>query len=118
MNVLAADAIWGKVSPADQARILKEVGLEAPAKPDLSSDQALVTTLDANNLSSRRTEAEAVPARVEKARQQAAQLVEPKTQFVSVDRTLIKTETDLDAWLASQRRKLIEALKIGPVQVQ
>jgi len=117
-DVLAADTIWGKVSPTDQPRILKEVALEAPAKPDLSSDQALVTALDAKNLSARRTEAEAVPARVERARRQAAQLVEPRTQFVSVDRSLLKTEADLDAWLAGQRTKLIEALKSGPVQVQ
>ena len=118
MDALAADAVWDKLSTADQARILKEVGLEAPAKPDLGSDQALLAALDAKNLAARRTEAEAIPARVEKARQQAAQMLEPKIQFVSLDRNMLKTEADLDAWLASQRMKLIEALKAGPVQIQ
>jgi hypothetical protein len=55
---------------------------------------------------------------VDKALQQAAQLVEPKIQFVPVDRAVLKTEADVDSWLASQRRKLVEALKQGPVQVQ
>ncbi len=118
METLAADAVWCKVSTADQARILKDASLEAPARPDLGSDQALLTALDAKNLAARRTEAEAIPARVEKARQQAAQLVEPKIQFVAVERRVLKTEADVEAWLASERTKLIAALKSGPVQVQ
>ncbi len=118
MQVLADDAVWAKVSKPDQTRILKDAGLEAPAKPDLSSDQALLTSLDAKNLVMRRTEAEAISARVEKARQQAAQLVEPKIQFVSVDRRVLRTEGDIDSWIVSQRQKLIEAVKNGPVQVQ
>ncbi|MCL4854460.1 MAG: BREX system P-loop protein BrxC, partial [Bryobacteraceae bacterium] len=117
-DTLAVDAAWGKLSTADQTRILKGVGLEAPAKPDLSSDQALLAALDAKNLAARRTEAEAIPARVEKARQQAAQLIEPKIQFISVDRSVLKTEADVDAWLANQRTKLMAALKSGPVQIQ
>ena len=117
-QVLADDAVWAKVSKPDQARILKDADLEAPAKPDLSSDQALLASLDAKSLAMRRTEAEAISARLEKARQQAAQLVEPKIQFVSLDRPVLKTEADIDAWLTSQRKKLIEALKNGPVQVQ
>ena len=118
IETLAADAVWGKISPADQARIAREVGLEPPLKPDLSSDDALVAALEAKNLLARRTEAEAIPARVEKARQKAAQLVEPKVQFVWVERTVLKTETEVDAWLAAQRPKLISALANGPVQVQ
>ncbi len=118
MEALAADAVWGKISSADQARILSEVDLEAPSKPDLSSDQALLSALDAKNLAMRRTEAEAIPTRVEKARQMAAKLLEPKVQFISLDRGVLKTESDVDVWLASQRKKLIDALKNGPVQIQ
>jgi len=118
METLAADAVWCKVSPADQAQILKDAGLEAPAKPDLGSDQALLTALDAKNLAARRAEAEAVPVRVERAQQRAAQLLEPKVQFVTVDCALLKTEAEVDVWLAGLRKKLVEALKNGPVQVQ
>ena len=117
-ETLATDAVWVKLSPADQARILREVGLEAPVKPDLSSDQALLTALDAKNLAMRRTEAEAIPARLDNARQMAAKLIEPKVQFISLDRSVLKTEADVDVWLASQRKKLIDALKNGPVQIQ
>jgi len=118
MAKLASDAVWGRIAPADQSRILKEAGLTPPVKPNLASDQALLAALGSQNLAARRTEAEAIPARVDKALQQAAQLVEPKIQFVPVDRAVLKTEADVDSWLASQRRKLVEALKQGPVQVQ
>ncbi|MGC8795109.1 MAG: BREX system P-loop protein BrxC, partial [Bryobacteraceae bacterium] len=118
MAKLAADGVWNKITPADQARILREVGLEAPVKPDLGSDAALVAALDSKGLAARRTEAEAIPARVDKALQQAAQILEPKVQFVAVDRALLKSEADVDSWLAGQRRKLVAALQNGPVQVQ
>ena len=118
METLATDAVWAKLSPVDQARILREVDLAAPVKPDLSSDQALLTALDTKNLAMRRTEAEAIPARLDNARQKAAQLIEPKVQFISLDRSVLKTEADVDVWLSSQRKKLVDALKNGPVQIQ
>lgn len=118
MQSLATDAVWAKVSASDQPRILKDANLEAPAKPDLSSEQTLLAALDAKSLDVRRTEAEAISARVERARQQAAKIVEPKIQFVSLDRSVLKTENDVDIWLASQRKKLVDALKNGPVQIQ
>jgi hypothetical protein len=118
MATLAADAVWNRISAADQARILAEVGLEAPGKPDIGSDEALVAALDSKRLADRRAEADAIPVRVQRALQQAAQRLEPKVQFVAVDRALLRSEADVDAWLASQRQRLVEALQNGPVQVQ
>lgn len=118
MDSLAADAVWSRITLDDQTRILAEVGLAEPTKPDLRSDQALLAELAEQDLAARCTEAEAIPARLEKARQQAAKLLEPKIQFVALDRSLLKTEPDVDAWLAGQKKKLVAALKKGPVQVQ
>jgi hypothetical protein len=115
---LSENAAWQKISAADQSRILAEVGLQAPAKPDVSSDEALLSALDAKNLAARRTEAEAIPARVAKALQQAAQLLEPKVQFVTLERSVLKTEADVEAWLARQRDRLLNTLPNGPVQIQ
>ena len=50
--------------------------------------------------------------------QQAAQLLEPKVQFVTLERSVLKTETDVDAWLARQRDRLLNTLTNGPVQIQ
>jgi hypothetical protein len=118
LSALSADSTWDRLSATDQIRILSEVGLDAPGKPNLGSDQALLAVLDLKNLAARRTESEAVPARVERAREMAAKLLEPKIQFVPVDRGVVKSEADIDAWIAHQREKLLTALKNGPVQIQ
>ncbi len=115
---LAANATWQKISADDRSRILAAVGLEAPTKPDAGSDDVLLAALDAKNLPARRTEAEAIPARVAKALQQAAQLLEPQIQFVTLERSVLKTETEVDAWLARQRERLLGTLASGPVQIQ
>lgn len=115
---LAANATWQKISTPDQCRILADVGLQTPVKPDVSSDEALLGALDAKNLAARRTEAEAIPARVAKALQQAAQLLEPKVQFVTLERSVLTTEAEVDAWLARQRDRLLSTLTNGPVQIQ
>ena len=118
MGVLNASSTWQKLSPGDQTRILGEVALVAPSKPEVGSDTALVAALDLKNLDARKTEAEAVPNRVTNALNKAAQLLEPKVQFVPVEKIVLRSESDVDNWLAGQRTKLLDALKIGPVQVQ
>jgi hypothetical protein len=117
-EALAANDTWQQIAAEDQARILTDVGLEAPSKLDVGSDAALLAALDSSNLAARKAEAEAVPARLAKVLQQAAQLLEPRVQFVSLERSVLKTEADVDGWLARQRRRLLEALKRGPVQTQ
>lgn len=118
MDGLSANDTWQKLSPADQTRILGEVGLRAPAKPDTSNDNALLSELDAVSLSARRAEAEAIPQRATKAVQSAAKLLKPKTQFVKLQPSLLETEADVDAWLAEQRSAILNMLAAGPVQIQ
>ncbi|MBZ2183842.1 MAG: BREX system P-loop protein BrxC [Bryobacter sp.] len=118
LDGLSANDTWQKLSPADQTRILGEVGLRAPAKPDTSNDNALLSDLDAISLSARRAEAEAIPQRATKAVQSAAKLLKPKTQFVKLQPSLLETEADVDAWLAEQRSAILNMLAAGPVQIQ
>ncbi len=118
MEGFAGNATWQKLAAADQARILNAVGLRAPAEPSVGNDDALLATLDSANLAARRMEAEAIPARVAKALQAAAQLLEPQVQFLTLERSVLKSETDVDAWLSRQRAHLLDKLARGPVQIQ
>jgi hypothetical protein len=118
IDVLNANATWQKLESADRTRILGEVGLVAPTKPDVGSDAALLSTLDLKNLAARETEVEAVSGRVTNALKQAAQLLEPQVQFVVVEKIVLRSENEVDTWLADQRTKLLDALKIGPIQIQ
>jgi len=115
---LATNDTWRRLAVVDQSRLLADVGLLSPNKPDTSNDATLLLALDSKNLDARRTEAEAVPARVSKALQLAAQLLEPRIQFMSVEHAVLKSEGDVDAWLQRQRVQILNALVNGPVQIQ
>lgn len=47
-----------------------------------------------------------------------SELMEPEAQFVRVPSRTIKTEQDIDAWLADVKQTLIDALANGPVIVK
>jgi hypothetical protein len=72
---------------------------------------------DSKNLATRKTEVEAIPSRAAKALQHAAQLLEPKIQFVAIERSVLKTGADVEAWAEAQKSRLLDALKNGPVQI-
>ncbi len=117
MTSLEASTPWPRLSASDRSSILASVGL-APAAPlSVPSDEALATALEAKSLSSRHAEADAVPGRVQKALEQAAKLIEPKVRLVSIERSTLTTESDVDAWLDRQRTSLVAAIKDGPVLV-
>lgn len=114
---LEASEVWGKVEAGQQSQLLAQVGLSAPAKPDVSSDSALLAACDVRDLAARRAEKDAVAGRVAEALRLAAQLLEPKVQFVALERSTLKTPEEVQAWLERQEKKLLAALADGPVQV-
>ncbi len=118
LGELAASNVWTKISPADQHSILIGVGLAAPAKPDISTDEKLRTQLGARPLPSMRAEVDAISARVSQAIERAARLLEPRVQTVALDRETLHTEAEVDAWLGKARSAVIAALKAGPVLVK
>lgn len=114
---LEASSLWPKLSAADRSMILADVGL-TPATPlSASTDEALLGALDAQSLLSRRAEADAVSGRVQKALEQAAKRLEPKVRAISIERSTLTTEADVDAWIERQKKLLVAAIKNGPVLV-
>ena len=45
----------------------------------------------------------------------AAELMEPKAQFVKLPTRTIKTDEDIEAWLQDAKQTIAQALKKGPV---
>jgi hypothetical protein len=117
MAELAASESWKKIGENQQSAILNQVGLAAPAKPDLGSDEALVTALDSRNLAARKAEKDAVAGRIGEALRLAAQLLEPKVQFVAIEKTTLHSAGEVRQWAERQEKMLIAALANGPVQV-
>lgn len=117
MSDLAASESWKKIAESQQSAILDQVGLAAPAKPDLSSDEALLTALDFRNLAARKAEKDAVAGRISDALRLAAQLLEPKVQFVAIEKITLHSPGEVRQWAERQEKTLLAALANGPVQV-
>jgi hypothetical protein len=115
---LQANDTWLKLKDDQCAKILSDVGFIAPAKPDTSTDKAILSELQNRNLATRRAEIDAVPGRIGNALRAAAILLEPKVRGIAVERTLLKTPEDVRQWAARQEKTLLAAINDGPVQVQ
>lgn len=114
---LEASAVWSRVSSEDRSSILSTVGLVPAAPLPATTDEALASALGSKSLTSRQAEADAVPGRVQKALEQAARLLEPKVRPVTIERTTLATQEDVEAWLERQKKTLVAAIKDGPVLV-
>lgn len=117
LATLGSSDVWQKLNAAQQATILGEVGLQAPSKPDVTTDEALVRLLDVRPLRVAQAERDAIAGRMQQAIERAARLLEPKVQTVTLDRSTLHTEQEIDAWLGRQKERLVAALKAGPVLI-
>lgn len=114
---LESNDTWGKLDPSDRDDILNAVGLVAPAKPNLSTDELLLSNLDARPLSVVQTEIDAISGRVAQAIERAAKLLEPKVQAVTLERVTLHDAAEVEVWLQRQRTRLLDAVADGPVLV-
>lgn len=114
---LGASDAWKKLDAEQQTTIATEVGLLAPIKPDVATDEALSRHLDARPLRVAQAERDAIPGRVQMAIERAAKLLEPKIQTVTLERSTLHSEQEINAWLGRQKDKLVTALKAGPVLI-
>lgn len=117
MASLAANSVWIKVAPADQDSIKAAVGLQAPVKADIASDDALAGHLDRKPLSSIQAEIDAIAGRVNQAIEQAARLLEPKVQTVTLERSTLRDAAEVEAWIERQKTTLLAKIANGPVLV-
>jgi hypothetical protein len=117
MAALDASATWKALTDSDQARILGEVQLVAPAAESVGTDDALLIALDSQSLDARASEADAVSGRVQRALELAARQQEPKLHAVAVERATLRTDTDVREWLERQEAHLLAEVKKGPVLI-
>ena len=118
MAMLRENEVWQKVSPAEQDAIANDVGLIAPEKPNVSTDEDLVKYLDRRSLASARAETDAVPARVVQAIERAARLQEPQVRPVALERATLRDTAEVEAWAERQKQTLLKAVADGPVLVK
>jgi hypothetical protein len=114
-QAIEGGAAWAKLNETQRNAILREHGLEPPAKVQVSNEDEILAALGAAPLETRRTAIEALSHRAAKAVEAAAKLLEPKATRLSLPSATVKDEGELDAWLGQVRGKAVEKLKDGPI---
>jgi len=118
---LEADENWKAIAEPDKKyEIRKKYSLVEAQKPQIkvSTSQEIIETLGRMNLDTFHATIDALPSRFDKVLTDAAKLNEPKIQEISVISRTLRTENDLDEWLAETRSNVSKALKTGPVIVR
>jgi len=116
-DVLKANDSWQQLDATEQEAVLGEVGLSAPSQPDVSSDDKLAGHLDTKPLSAAQAEIAAVSSRMSQAIQKAAKRLEPEVQTVSLEKVTLRTEAEVEKWMDRQKKRVLDALKQGPVLI-
>lgn len=112
---LGNDPSWAKLTPEQKHSIRQDCGLLQVAKPAVDAPQAIADALTRRGLSEWENMAKALPARIDDALATAAVLLEPKARTVLLPGAMVKSEAELDEWLAKVRNKITAALADGPV---
>jgi len=114
---LTEDSVWAKISSADQGRLISEEAFHAPGEPPMASLADLLAALQSQSIASRRSESNGYRTKVDRLLEAASKLLEPKVQTISLGSALFRNEDDVRAWVEQAQKKLIEAVKKGPVRI-
>jgi hypothetical protein len=112
---LQRQSAWQALPQDQQNALLARHGVKEPSPLAIDSDTDLLAVLEFGSISARRTEIDALPTRCQQALAEAIRAAEPKAHRVHLPAATLKTEADIDAWLADARQRLLNGLKEGPV---
>ncbi len=112
---LDGSATWRKLTAGQQHDLLVATPITAIDTTPIGTEDDLATALRRGPLPHWQDRTDALPARVDTLLAAAAKLLEPKARRVALPSATLKSEADLDAWLAESRQTIAKALKDGPV---
>ena len=110
----AAEA-WQKITPAQRQELESRYSLNDLPAADVSSEPAIIASLDIHDLGRWNMLIEAIPQRFANALQEAARLLEPRAVTVRLPGGTLHNEAEIEAWLKKAEATLKEKLKQGPV---
>ena len=118
LDSLNTNPVWAALDLPKKDSILADVGLRLPPQPDISDDEKLAESLDRRPLGQWQAEIRGVADLQVSAAQKAAQISAPQTQRAMIERgTVVRSEPEIDSWLARQRATLVAAVARGPVVI-
>ena len=113
------DTNWEQLEPEQRHELRSPHGLAEAACPAIEVDttDAILHTLGHTSLSALKDRIAAMAGRYDLILLEAAQLLEPELQKVTLPARTLKTQADVDAWLDQTRKLLMEKLSQGPILV-
>lgn len=117
LDYLSTNSTWAKIDDVQRTELLEKHKLAVLQDPAVATDDEVATFLDLQSLSRLKELIESIPGRIDNLLKEAAKLLEPKVQYFTVPRDLLRTPDDVDGWVARQRENLMAAIEAGPVQV-
>lgn len=115
LSQLEADNHWQKLSDQQRKEILEKRNLLMLPDPSLGDADAIIEALNEVSLEQWSDRKESLASKFDSARVEAVQLLQPKTQRISLPRTTFESETEVDAWLDQVKQQILSKLKDGPV---
>ena len=101
---------WQKLNAEQQSAVLSKAGLILADKPRLSSDEQLLAALAAQPLAGHNERIDALASKVAAARKAIAEIIDPtpKVVIVKPPSATLKTEADVDTYVAALRKQLMQ----------
>jgi hypothetical protein len=117
MARLGVDTNWKQLEPEQRNSLLaaQKLTLSEAPKVQVANTDEVLATVDRLSLSSFADRVAAIDSRFDSVLVAAAELMEPKAQFVKLPNRTIKTDEDIEAWLLDVKQIIAQALKNGPV---
>ncbi len=116
-NKLDLDENWQQLDSEQRHELRLEQQLVEALKPKVNVESAdeIIGALNELSLSAFKDRVIAIPSRFDRIIMDAAKLMEPDIQQISLPSQTLKTEKDIDEWLKKVRHLLIEKLADGPI---
>ena len=117
---LTADENWQKLTRDDRELIRSQNQLmlrDLDLNVQVGSTHDILNTLTLISFDGFADKLAALPGRYMRALHLAAKMLEPEVQYPTLPSSMLKTEADIDAWLAETKKYLIKLLKDGPIQM-
>jgi hypothetical protein len=116
---LETDVNWQKLEPEERHSILLPHNLTEETRPkiEVGSQAEILETLSGISLSALSDRVAAISSRFNQVLVEAAKRLEPKAQHINLPQATLRSEADVDQWLAKVQTTLKEKVKEGPVIV-
>ena len=112
---LEASDIWRKLKPQDRVEILGANGLGKVFDVDIGTDQALIGCLESTPLQDWDDRVLALKTRINRAREQAVRLLEPKAVRVEPTPVTLNSREEVEDYIQKLREQLLAQVDEHPV---